>query len=66
MRIAEERRFVSHDGTELFYRHWPGAAGAARNAIILFHRGHERARRRRRAPQAPRRRMFVQQGHERG
>ena len=41
MRTAEERTFTTHDGTELFYRHWPATGGAARRAIVLFHRGHE-------------------------
>jgi alpha-beta hydrolase superfamily lysophospholipase len=41
MRIAQERSFTSHDGTELFYRHWPAASGASDRAIVMFHRGHE-------------------------
>ena len=41
MRSAEEKTFTTHDGTQLFYRHWPGAGGGARRAIVLFHRGHE-------------------------
>lgn len=36
-----ERSFVTHDGSELFYRVWPTASGVARGAILLFHRGHE-------------------------
>jgi alpha-beta hydrolase superfamily lysophospholipase len=40
-RAAEERSFVSHDGAELFYRHWPARGGQPRGAILLFHRGHE-------------------------
>src|SRR5258707_15191679 len=40
MRPCEEKTFLTHDGVELFYRHWP-AAGTARGAIVLFHRGHE-------------------------
>ncbi len=40
MRPVEEKTFVTHDGVELFYRHWP-AAGRPRGAIVLFHRGHE-------------------------
>jgi alpha-beta hydrolase superfamily lysophospholipase len=39
-RIAEERTFATHDGVELFYRHWP-AIGPTRGAVMLFHRGHE-------------------------
>jgi alpha-beta hydrolase superfamily lysophospholipase/SAM-dependent methyltransferase len=41
MRVAEEKRFITHDGTELFYRRWPAASGSADRAIVLFHRGHE-------------------------
>ena len=40
MRIAEEKTFVTHDGVELFYRHWP-AAEKPRGAVVLLHRGHE-------------------------
>jgi len=43
MRTAEERWFTTHDGTQLFYRHWPATqaqAGRPR-AIVLLHRGHE-------------------------
>ena len=41
MRAAVERTFSTHDGTELFYRCWPAAAGSARGAVLLFPRGHE-------------------------
>ncbi len=48
MRMAEEHTFITHDGTELFYRHWSTsrpttrpAAGPTDKAIVLFHRGHE-------------------------
>ena len=40
LRPVLERRFASHDGTELFYRHWP-ARRPRRGALMLFHRGHE-------------------------
>lgn len=41
-RVAEEHTFVTHDGTELFYRHWPATQPAQRRrGIVLFHRGHE-------------------------
>lgn len=40
-RVAEERTFRSHDGTEIFYRYWPAIGEPARGAILLFHRGHE-------------------------
>jgi alpha-beta hydrolase superfamily lysophospholipase/SAM-dependent methyltransferase len=35
-----ENHFTSHDGTELFYRHWCPQQKSDR-AIIMFHRGHE-------------------------
>ena len=46
---AVERSFVTHDGTEIFYRVWPATAApakprgkrAAPGAVLLFHRGHE-------------------------
>lgn len=44
MRDVNERRFTTHDGTELFYRHWPAtglAPDVPRQAVVLFHRGHE-------------------------
>ena len=40
MRHVEESTFQTHDGTELFYRHWP-ADGPSQGAVMLFHRGHE-------------------------
>ncbi len=39
-RPVNEHSFASHDGVELFYRHWP-ASGTRRGAVLLFHRGHE-------------------------
>ncbi len=39
MRTAEENIFTTHDGVELFYRHWP--ALKAEKAVVIFHRGHE-------------------------
>ncbi len=39
-RPVEEKHFQTHDGVDLFYRHWP-AAGPVAGAIVLFHRGHE-------------------------
>lgn len=42
MRIAQEGQFSTHDGSTLFYRHWPPLASAsAARAIVLLHRGHE-------------------------
>lgn len=41
MRVPEEKKFTTYDGTDLFYRHWPAKDGSAKNAIVLFHRGHE-------------------------
>ncbi|KAB0546889.1 bifunctional alpha/beta hydrolase/class I SAM-dependent methyltransferase [Pseudomonas argentinensis] len=41
---ARSSTFTTHDGVSLFYRHWPAAdvqPGAARRAIVMFHRGHE-------------------------
>ena len=41
-RVPEEHTFVTHDGTELFYRYWPATpATDRRRGIVLFHRGHE-------------------------
>jgi len=41
LRQVFERAFATHDGVELFYRHWPAVHGPTRGAIVLFHRGHE-------------------------
>ncbi|MGZ0784739.1 bifunctional alpha/beta hydrolase/class I SAM-dependent methyltransferase [Pseudomonas saponiphila] len=44
MRDAQHQTFRTHDGVELFYRHWPAtevAPGEPRQAVLLFHRGHE-------------------------
>ena len=41
MRAVEEKTFRTHDGVDLFYRHWPTVTGATRGAIVMFHRGHE-------------------------
>lgn len=41
MRTPEENRFATHDGTELFYRHWPAVTGNDKKAMVLLHRGHE-------------------------
>ncbi|AZO67265.1 MAG: alpha/beta fold hydrolase [Mesorhizobium sp.] len=40
-RVAQERVFGSHDGTEIFYRYWPAVGQPAKGAVLLFHRGHE-------------------------
>lgn len=41
-RVADEHTFVTHDGTELYYRHWPATRSTGRRrGIVLFHRGHE-------------------------
>jgi len=42
-RPHQEHRFTTHDGVELFYRHWPATSGPRLGAIVLFHRGHEHA-----------------------
>ncbi len=44
-RLAEEKTFRTHDGVDLFYRHWPASAQPRRGAIVLFHRGHEHSAR---------------------
>lgn len=36
-----ETSFASHDGVELFYRHWPARSATAKGVIVLLHRGHE-------------------------
>ncbi|KAF2389175.1 bifunctional alpha/beta hydrolase/class I SAM-dependent methyltransferase [Pseudomonas frederiksbergensis] len=44
MRETQQQTFTTHDGVELFYRHWPATAatpGEPRKAVLLFHRGHE-------------------------
>lgn len=41
MRTLQERLFVTHDKSELFYRFWPAATGSIDKAVVLFHRGHE-------------------------
>jgi alpha-beta hydrolase superfamily lysophospholipase len=42
MRTAEQLWFTTHDGTRLFYRHWPATEGGPlQRALVLFHRGHE-------------------------
>jgi alpha-beta hydrolase superfamily lysophospholipase len=45
LRPAIEQTFRTHDGVDLFYRHWPAGRGPARGAIVLFHRGHEHSAR---------------------
>ncbi|MDK2123554.1 bifunctional alpha/beta hydrolase/class I SAM-dependent methyltransferase [Parachitinimonas caeni] len=45
MRLQQELRFTTHDGTDLFYRHWPAQTSTPRGAIVLFHRGHEHSAR---------------------
>lgn len=44
MRSVHEKSFRTHDGVDLFYRHWP-AAGSPKGAVVLFHRGHEHSAR---------------------
>src|ERR1043166_2124002 len=45
MRTAHECTFDTHDGTSLFYRHWPARTASHKRAIVLFHRGHEHSAR---------------------
>ncbi len=40
-RTAGTETFASHDGSPLFYRHWPALGRRARGGIVLLHRGHE-------------------------
>jgi len=40
-RPAVESTFRTHDGVDLFYRHWPSSEQPVRGALLLFHRGHE-------------------------
>jgi len=40
-RLAEEHFFRTSDGKQLFYRYWPAPYGRTKQAVILFHRGHE-------------------------
>lgn len=39
-RAYKESNFASHDGAALHYRYWP-ALGHSKQALVLFHRGHE-------------------------
>lgn len=43
MRESQNHIFTTHDGVELLYRHWPATAPTAgpRQAVVMFHRGHE-------------------------
>jgi len=41
VRACIERIFRTHDGVELFFRHWPATEGRARGAVVMLHRGHE-------------------------
>ena len=43
MRPVQLHTFTTHDGVELSYRHWPETtpADGPRQAVVLFHRGHE-------------------------
>jgi len=38
---GEVKHFTTHDGVNLFYRHWPAQSQVSKGAIVLFHRGHE-------------------------
>jgi len=39
--VAVEGTFRTHDGVDLFYRHWPEVLPRREGAIVLIHRGHE-------------------------
>jgi len=46
MRDNQKHFFNTHDGVALCYRHWPAAertANSPRQAVVMFHRGHEHA-----------------------
>src|SRR5437763_2616536 len=40
-RPVVESTFRTHDGVDLFYRHWPATEQPTRGALVFFHRGHE-------------------------
>ena len=40
-RPVVEGTFRTHDGVDLFYRHWPATGQPVRGALVFFHRGHE-------------------------
>ena len=40
-RVEEQSHFSTHDGVDLFYRHWPSTSEVRRGAVIFVHRGHE-------------------------
>jgi alpha-beta hydrolase superfamily lysophospholipase len=43
MRDCKTAVFLTHDGVELLYRHWPASqpGEGPRKAVVMFHRGHE-------------------------
>jgi alpha-beta hydrolase superfamily lysophospholipase len=43
MRDCKTAVFLTHDGVELLYRHWPATQSddGPRKAVVMFHRGHE-------------------------
>lgn len=41
---AKECTFATHDGVQLFYRHWPSTAPRS-GCVVMFHRGHEHSSR---------------------
>ena len=38
-RECRELTFTTHDGVELFYRHWPAIGTSPGGAVVLLHRG---------------------------
>ncbi len=40
-REVTEHRFTTHDGLEIFYRHWPARSVRPSGCVVMFHRGHE-------------------------
>ncbi|WP_179402809.1 bifunctional alpha/beta hydrolase/class I SAM-dependent methyltransferase [Burkholderia guangdongensis] len=45
VRVAQQAHFATHDGEQLFYRHWPATGARCRGAVVLLHRGHEHSAR---------------------
>jgi alpha-beta hydrolase superfamily lysophospholipase len=51
IRAEHKLCFPSHDGTAIFYRHWPSLADKDRRAVVLLHREHEHSGRLHHLPQ---------------
>ncbi|MCW8928766.1 MAG: bifunctional alpha/beta hydrolase/class I SAM-dependent methyltransferase [Gammaproteobacteria bacterium] len=44
-RQYKEHIFNTHDGSQIYYRHWSSEAEISKGAIVMFHRGHEHSAR---------------------